>query len=475
MVRLAILLTASVVLLWPASAQQNTAANEAPVALTPGVLFRKITAKADPSQSYALYIPSTYSADKTWPIVYAFDPAARGAVPVELMKDAAERYGYIIVGSNNSRNGSRKLEAAAADAMLKDTHARFLVDDRRLYFAGFSGGARLAAQIAQNCGCAAGVLLSGAGFLPKAPVSPDGSFAVFAATGTYDFNYPEIIRMDEQLGKLAQPHFLRRFEGPHQWAPAEAMNEALAWFRLQAMKYGRETRDNTFVQEQFQLETQHAQKFEQSGDLYAAWSEVRQALAGFDGLADVTALRGHSQSLEHEKSVRDGAKREHQDFDDQAGLQNDISAALSSLAAGGGQLADMRSAVEQQISGLRSRAEHEKREERRRVLKRALSGIFVQAMEAGDERLEAKQLDVARAYFEAASAADPTALWALENLAIVRALSNDRKGTLEILRRAKSGAKDLAAFRDWLRAESAFDKLRESSEFGALLDPSTAP
>ena len=474
MVRLAILLTAAVVLIWPAGAQQTSATTETPVAPTPGVLFPKITAKADPSQSYALYIPSTYSAEKTWPIVYAFDPAARGAVPVELMKEAAERYGYIVVGSNNSRNGSAKLEAAAAEALLKDTHAKFLVDDRRLYFAGFSGGARLAAQIAQNCGCAAGVLLNGAGFSPKSPVSPDKSFAVFAATGTYDFNYPEIIRMDEQLGKLAQPHFLRRFDGPHQWAPAEAMNEALAWFRLQAMKRGRETRDNTFIQEQLQLQTQHAQKFEQSGALYAAWNEYRQALAAFDGLADITALRARSESLEHDKSVRDAAKREHQDFDDQAGLENDISAALYALAAGGGQLVDMRSALEQQISSLRSRAEHERQEEKRRVLKRALSGIFVQAMEAGDERLEAKQVDVARAYFEAACAADPTALWALENLAIARALGNDRKGTLEILRRARSGAKDLAAFTDWLKAESAFDKLRESSEFGALLGPSTA-
>jgi dienelactone hydrolase len=473
MVRLAILLMAPAILVPPASAQQNSAANGAPVTPTPGVLLAKITAKADPSQSYALYIPSSYSADKAWPIVYAFDPAARGLLPVELMKEAAERYGYIIVGSNNSRNGSWTLELAAADAVLKDTRSRFFVDDRRIYFAGLSGGARLAAQIAQNCGCAAGVLLNGAGFSPKLPVSPERSFAVFAATGTYDFNYPEIIRMDEQLRKLAQPHFLRRFRGPHEWAPAELMNEALAWFRLQAMKSGRERPDNTFIQEQFRREILHAQEFEQSGDRYAAWNEYRQALATFDGLTDVRALRAGLQSLANDKSIRDAEKREHQDFDDQAGLESDISAGLASLAAGG-QLADMRSVLEQQILNLRSRTEGEKQEVKRRVLKRALSGIFVQAMEAGNERLAARQLDLARAYFEAACAADPTALWALQNLAVARALTKDRKGTLEILRRAKSNTKDPAAFLDWLKSNSAFDQLRDTSEFRALLDSSTS-
>ncbi len=100
---------------------------------------------AKPDQSYALYLPSHYVPNKKWPIVYAFDPDARGEIPVKLMQDAAEHFGYIVVGSNNSRNGSWKMETEAAQAMWNDTHARFAIDDRRIYFAGFSGGARVAA------------------------------------------------------------------------------------------------------------------------------------------------------------------------------------------------------------------------------------------------------------------------------------------------------------------------------------------
>src|SRR5262249_17280410 len=164
---------------------------------------------------------------------------ARGKVPVELMKDAAEKYGYIILGSNNSRNGAWKPEADAADAMLQDAQERFSVDLKRIYFAGFSGGARVASQLAQLCKCAAGVLLSGAGFSQNSPPLRDASFPVFSAVGNLDFNYSEIIPLQEKLEQAGFPHWLRVFDGGHEWAPAEVMSEAFAWFRILAMRNNR--------------------------------------------------------------------------------------------------------------------------------------------------------------------------------------------------------------------------------------------
>src|SRR5260370_14037602 len=87
-----------------AMARQSASASPAPQDLQ-GVVIPKVSCATQPDQSYALYVPSHYTREKRWPIVYAFDPFARGSMPVELMKDAAERYGYIVAGSNNSHNG----------------------------------------------------------------------------------------------------------------------------------------------------------------------------------------------------------------------------------------------------------------------------------------------------------------------------------------------------------------------------------
>jgi len=457
-------------LLVPVFGRQGPSPGDNPSVLQSGILLPKVVAHAKPEQSYALYLPSSYSSDKRWSIVYAFDPGARGSVPVELMKEAAERHGYILVGSNNSRNGSWKMEAEAAEAIVQDTHARLSIDDRRVYLAGFSGGARVAAQIARICKCAAGVLLNGAGFHPLAFESKAAPFVVFAAAGNYDFNYPELVSTDDELERLGYPHFLRPFEGPHQWAPPSAMEDALAWFRLQAMKSGREGRDDSLIALQAAKETERARALEQSGNLYAAWKEYRQAGQLLAGLADDAAFRARAGELEKDKAVRDGAKREKQEFEEQEDLSGEISAGLFELQQNPLNRAEIHNTVEKQLAALRSRAEHEKREEKLRVLKRALAGLLVQAMEMGNERLGQKDSSHAKDYFELASVADPDSTWALGNLAVASAMDGDRKGTLDALRRAKSRTKDPVHFVEWLKEEPAFAKLRSTPEFGAILD-----
>jgi hypothetical protein len=259
-----------------AIAQQPAPRSTMPQVLQNGAIVPDVRCAESPGQSYVLYLPSNYTAEKTWPIVYAFDPGARGIVPVELMKDAAEHYGYILAGSNDARNGPWKPLVEAAQAVFHDTHSRLAIDDRRVYFAGLSGTARFAASLAQQCKCAAGVLLSGAGFAPQSPPTPGGDFSVFATVGVDDFNYGELVALDEKLTNLHYAHALRRFDGPHDWAPANAMDEALAWFRLIAMGDRRESVDAAFIKEQADQAEKRAQALDAAGNAYGSWEEYRQ-------------------------------------------------------------------------------------------------------------------------------------------------------------------------------------------------------
>lgn len=459
----------------PAMAQLNTPGAGSTQALQAGVVIPKVVSAANPGQSYALYLPSQYVPNKRWPIVYAFDPAARGSMPVELMKEVAERYGYIVAGSNNSKNGDWRPQAEAVQAILQDTHSKLSIDEHRVYFAGFSGGARLAASVAQRCKCAAGVLLSGAGFAPNSPPVADAGFAIFAAVGTLDFNYSEVVTLDVKLDALLYEHTLRRFDGPHQWAPEAVMNEALAWFTLMAMKSGFEERDAAFIKAQAAESEKRARTLETDGNPYGAWSEYRQAAKTFDNLGEASAFRERAVALEKEKAVRDGAKREQQEFEEQARLTGEISQGLASLHQDSLNRADLRNTVDQQIIDLRNRTEHEKHTEKLRVLRRALAGVFIEAMETGNSLLEAKDYSHARTYFELGADADPESLWALSNVAVARALDGDKKGALESLRRAKAKSKDPAAFSAWLKDEPAFAKLRDTPDFLALFPPAQQP
>jgi predicted esterase len=468
-VRLSILIGFSAALGFSAFARQKPATPE-PEPLRAGVLTPKVVCLGKPDQSYALYLPSTYTDGKKWPIVYVFDPAARGAYALERMEDAAEHLGYIVVGSNNSHNGSWKMESEAAQAVFEDTHARLAIDVQRHYFAGFSGGARVASAIAQRCKCAAGVLLNGAGFSLGMPPSRDAVFPVFAAIGVFDFNYGELIQLHEQLAAQHFPDALRTFDGTHEWAPPPVMQEAFAWFRIIAIKRGLAPADDAFVADQIAQSVERARNLEQKGETFGAWREYAQAAEEFDAFPASAQLKKAASSLESAKSVRDGAKHERQEIEEQSQLTQEIAAGMAGLRDNGAARADLRNELERKIGALRDRSTHEKRPEKIRVLRRALGGVFVQAIESGVPLFDARDFALARDYFQLAVAADPASAWALQNLAAAHAQTGDRKAAFESLRRAREQTKDRAAFSAWLAKEESFVKLRQDPQFRALLD-----
>src|SRR5579871_430974 len=130
-----------------------------------GQIIDSLKCLADASQSYALYLPSNYSPDRKWNVILAFDPGGRGRRGVERYQAGAEKYGYILAGSNNSRNGPWEISLEAAKAMMTDVAARFPIHPDRVYTAGMSGGARVAMEVALSTKSSiAGVMASSAGF-----------------------------------------------------------------------------------------------------------------------------------------------------------------------------------------------------------------------------------------------------------------------------------------------------------------------
>ena len=450
---------------------QESQTHAAGAPLERGKIIPGVTCAAHPDQSYALYLPSGYSADHKWPLLLSSDSAARGSVPLELQRAAAEEMGYVLAASNNSRNGPGQSRFEATEATLNDVQARVSIDTRRVYLAGFSGGARFSSQIALACKCSAGVLLDGAGFSNGQSLATVAPFPVFSAVGILDFNYSEMIPLQDALEKAGYPHWLRVFNGGHEWAPAEVMQEAMIWFRIESMKANREPRDLSFLDAQFAKMRGRASSFEQSGDLLSAWREYRQLAATFDTLEDVSALRAEADALGKDKAVREAVKHEQNEFAEQAQLTSAITSRLDSSKVDADQRFDIDSELRDQVARLRINAQQEKRPDRARVYKRALDGLFIGAIEAGDSALESKNFGYAARLFDAATQAKPDSGWAWRQLAVAYVLGGKKKETFNALRKARELATDKAAFAKWLANEPAFDSLRSAPEVLPLLQP----
>ncbi|HXB07336.1 MAG TPA: hypothetical protein VNW04_09475, partial [Puia sp.] len=108
------------------------------ITLLLGLYF--LSASGQPSAGYALYIPARGN-PKAMPVVFFFDPHGDGTLPLNKYKTLAEAYGFILVGSNLSKNGNDwPTTENIWNKLYGDVRQRLKIDDRRLYTCGFSGG-----------------------------------------------------------------------------------------------------------------------------------------------------------------------------------------------------------------------------------------------------------------------------------------------------------------------------------------------
>ncbi|HTP86803.1 MAG TPA: hypothetical protein VMJ34_07645 [Bryobacteraceae bacterium] len=193
-----------------------------------GKVIDVVTAEGNAEQSYALFLPSSYTPQHSWPILYCLDPGARGRIPVERFAQAAEKAGFIVAGSNTCRNGPVEPEREAIRWLLQDTHARLAIDDARVYVTGMSGGARVALAWAQN-GSIAGVIACAAGFGQQVPQQIP--FRLYATAAVDDFNHDELFENSLEFARRGIAHRFVEFDGDHDWLPESLTTEALDYMQ----------------------------------------------------------------------------------------------------------------------------------------------------------------------------------------------------------------------------------------------------
>jgi len=363
----------------------------------PDAAIRRVECAAQPGQSYMLFLPPGYPGGKRWPILYAFDPGARGNIPVERFQAAAAKYGYIVAGSNNSRNGPWQVSMDAITAVWNDTHARLAIDDRRVYTTGHSGGARVAYAVAAGPANAAGVIGNGAG-LPGSENHPKKvSFVTYAIVGDADFNYLEVSELQQNLQAIGAVSRLHVFEGPHQWGSSEVMMDALAWMEIQAMKAGLRAKDDVILDAWVQA------KSPSSGEeSAAAWRAWTQLAADLKGLRDVSAFEKNAAAMKDNKIVKSGLRAERAARDKETG----IASSLYKLQLGLEDTATRDDSARQlyaAVADLKKHAAAANDSPDRQASRRALAGLFAQIREGNGAALERKDYPLAAIRLDIAS------------------------------------------------------------------------
>ena len=439
-----------------------------------GKLVEKVACLEEPSQSYALYLPSAFDPGRKWPILFLFDPGARGAVGVESFRAVAETYGWILVGSNNSTNGPMRESATAAWAVWVDALRRLPFDERRVYASGFSGGARVASVFPQVIGRAiAGVVGCGAGLSSGIKPGDLKAAAFFGLTGLADFNYGEMKNLDLAFDPSGIPHRILFFEGVHAWPDPSLCERAVAWMEVMAMKGGLRPKDEMLAEAVVGRELEEARSYEDAGRVYWAVDRLEAAGSLAAGLVEIpglaTRIEGLKARKEYGQFLAAEKNRDKRSDEFRAGLGLTFGAVEADGAGGGAAVGLVLK--EMGIGFLKKEARNAKVSEDRSLASRLLFEFSFAAEARGGDLYDKGDIIRAGAYFDLAIGACEEGLlrerYLYFNRACIAALAGEKKRALAFL--AAAVDKGLADI-DLLETTKEFDPIRNTGRFREIVE-----
>ncbi len=191
-----------------------------------GEVIPSVDLIGDSSQKFALFLPKKYSESQKFPIVIFFDPHAEGTIPLNLYAKLAERFQFILMASNTSKNGLDIQQTnAISNNLIHEALSRFSVDKNNISLCGFSGGAK----VALSCGAmnpdVNSVIYCGAAM----QFNPSHKINLLGFAGKRDMNYMDLVSFEWSLEKAPFKHFLIEWNGKHEFPSADVFENAFAF------------------------------------------------------------------------------------------------------------------------------------------------------------------------------------------------------------------------------------------------------
>lgn len=253
------------------------------------------------AETFSLYLPSQYDASKFSAIVFIFDPSGNGNGGIQVFKEAAEQFNYILVCSNATRNGiPYEANFASINTLSKTIFSTFKIDEQQIYAAGFSGGARLASTIAVLTNKFQVVIACGATMEPEYPYNPkQNSFSFLSLAGDRDMNYREMLSTKARFDQIGVQNELLIYEDTHSWPPKEQIRRSFEWLELRAYEKQLRSINQENVTSLYKKQYHLADSLRKTSRYLRAVHEFKHLEASFHHLANTDSIQQKIRDLEN--------------------------------------------------------------------------------------------------------------------------------------------------------------------------------
>jgi len=316
-----------------------------------------------------------------------------------LLKDDAEKFGYMVVGSNNSKNGlAWERNKAMIDVLFDDIFAKYSIDKRRVYTIGFSGGSRVASLVALLKGGINGVIGCGAGF-PNFNQPIENKFNYLGFVGNADFNMFEMNKLDKELSTMGFTHYIEVFNGKHEWIPKTMVADVFVWMEFNAIKDNLIARKDTLLVNTLLNYQKKLEYFNKTNDTYNEYQMYKKIICFFDKLTDISDYEKKLKEMESSPALKKILLKKEQIEKREMELQQSYSEAM--------QTKDLAWWKKEMIKLAKQVGDSSKMEEAL-LMKRTMSYLSLVAYMNSSSALNANKLEEASKYIAIYALVDPT-------------------------------------------------------------------
>ncbi|MDX1767756.1 MAG: alpha/beta hydrolase [Arenibacter troitsensis] len=285
--------------------------NSQQMTLKKGIVIDSIPVKDSISESYSLFLPTTFEMDRNWPILLVFDMEGQGKRAVRMFQEAAEKQGYILAAPNNVNDSlSTSQNILVTGRMFNDIIRLLPIHKNRSYSAGFDSGARFASVLPIFVKGIAGVISCGAVYPNMDILNTNNLFQFIGIVGKEDYAYPEMLAGKSLMGRLKFPNHLLVFNGGHEWPNSQYLEKALEIFNLSAMAKGQLEKDEVYINETYAQYLEEIDRLIRSNKLIQADNVLDEVIAVYRVLKDSDSLKRIKRELNKNKLFKTMTRNE---------------------------------------------------------------------------------------------------------------------------------------------------------------------
>ncbi|WP_243396946.1 alpha/beta hydrolase [Flagellimonas pacifica] len=254
--------------------------------------------------TFSLYLPTTFSTNKEWPLLLIVDLKGREKQALSMFVQSAEKEGYVLAAPQLSDTVALSKSMVKTRRALERVLSMLPIHNSRIYAAGAGSGSRFANLVPIFMKEVKGAVSIGASVANTDLLSVKRPFHFIGMVNENNYNYTEMLTTEKILDRYRFPNQVLIYSMNKEWPDGKYLKKAMQLFTLAAMGRKLIPKDSLYVEKAFKEDVSKINQFRNSGKLILAEQYLGEMMSIYGAHKNLDSLRLVQREVRRDKLFR---------------------------------------------------------------------------------------------------------------------------------------------------------------------------